>query len=134
MKLTLDIPTERTAEVLRFLAALMPASEEPQADPAPGHPESPVVRLAVDPAAADPFKVAMDDPVEAEDPTRRELPWGDLPEPPPLPEGKTRWVNRGKFLEHDIPATGRKVAFLDYEGTWRECFNFSTILPHIEAI
>ena len=60
MKLTLDIPTERTAEVLRFLAALMPASDEPQADPAPGHPEFPVVRLAVDPSAADPFKVAMD--------------------------------------------------------------------------
>lgn len=30
------------------------------ADPAPGHPEFPVVRLAVDPSAADPFKVAMD--------------------------------------------------------------------------
>jgi hypothetical protein len=35
-------------------------------------------------AAADPLKVSMDDP------TMRELPWGDLPEPPPLPEGKTR--------------------------------------------
>jgi len=85
-------------------------------------------------AAADPLKVAMDDPVEAEDPTRRELPWGDLPEPPPLPEGKTRWVNRGEFLKYNISATGRKVAFLDAEGTWRETFNFSTILPHIEAI
>lgn len=129
------------------------------ADPAPGHPELPLTAVHAATlkglvnlpakkfhfldetdarlptiAAADPLKVAMDDPVEDEDPTRRELPWGDLPEPPPLPEGKTRWVNRGEFLKYDISATGRKVAFLDAEGTWRETFNFSTILPHIEAI
>jgi hypothetical protein len=148
MKLTIDIPTERTAEVLRFLAALMPASEEPQADPAPGHPEFPLPDMPVNTvpqkivdrvfssiAAADPFKVAMDDPVHADEcPTRRELLWGDLPEPPPLPEGKTRWVNRGKFQNLDIKAIGREVAFLDAEGTWRETFNFSTLLPHIEAI
>jgi hypothetical protein len=105
MRITLDIPTERTAEVLRFLAALMPADEEPQADPAPGHPELPLAAIQAGKtqavqewcdanilpaiiAAADPLKVAMDDPVEDDDPTRRELPWGDLPEPPLPPEGK----------------------------------------------
>jgi hypothetical protein len=145
-------PSEFDA-LIELLAGMK--SRHAATDPAPGHPELPLpaslTGLVNQPAkkfhfldetdtrlpkiaAADPLKVAMDDPVESEDPTRREFPWGDLPEPPPLPEGKTRWVNRGEFLKYDISANGRKVAFLDAEGTWRETFNFSTILPHIEAI
>ena len=126
-------------------------------DPAPGHPELPLPGMPVAAsltglaiqagkpqtvqawcesriAAADPLKVAMDDPVEAEDPTRRELPWGDLPEPPPLPEGKTRWVNRGTFSPVDsFDADGRVVRFSTGAG-WMNATEFSCDFIHIEAI
>jgi hypothetical protein len=247
MKLTIDIPTERTAEVLRFLAALMPAHQEPQADPAPGHPELPLpdmpddvwkqfshldesgmagkpvrfesthdggrsnrfmkdfmkpdnnqlhnfcemdatfaaiqagktqtvqewaerkmrentgmpiprrvttechkcgggtgqedpcvcaARHAATIAAADPLKVAMDDPVEAEpeDPTMREFPWGELPEPPPLPEGKIRWVNRGRFRGVEFDTGDRTVYWLNNNERWLETIEFSMDYTHIEAI
>ncbi len=97
-------------------------------------------RHAADPAAADPLKVAMDDPVEAEDPTRREFPWGDLPEPPELPEGKTRWVNRGTFeataIGLGIGTDGRIVYYPDSRtrGEWQRSCDFSGSLHHIEAI
>jgi hypothetical protein len=79
MKLTIEIPDARTGDVLQFLAGLIPATVEATADPAPGHPELPLVTCATeddgdlrwcvageldDPAAADPLKVVMDDPVE----------------------------------------------------------------------
>jgi len=168
MRITLDIPNERTAEVLRYLAALMPvpASQEIAADPAPGHPELPLTSLVrleslhdggrsnqhrqtieewankhIRPdkiAAADPLKVAMDDPVEEEDPTMRELPWGDLPEPPPLPEWATRWVNRGEFpgvsTGLGVDARFRTVFYLDHNKSWESTTDFSGHLPHIEAI
>lgn len=105
------------------------------ADPAPGHPEFPVVRLAVDPSASDPLKVAMDDPVE-NDRTRRELPWGDLPEPPPLPEGKTRWVNRGEFPDVSAgsgDSVGTRIVYYLEDG-WNYSPDFSGKTPHIEAI
>ena len=119
MKLTIEIPNERTAEVLRFLAALMPASQE---------------------IAADPLKVAMDDPVEAarDDPTRRELAWGDLIGPPPLPVGKTRWVNRGTFpgatAGFGTSCQSRVVYYLTHFGVWSTATEFSGRTTHIEAI
>jgi hypothetical protein len=79
MKLTIEIPDARTGDVLQFLAGLIPATVEATADPAPGHPELPLVTCATeddgdlrwcvageldDPTAADPLKVVMDDPVE----------------------------------------------------------------------
>jgi hypothetical protein len=170
MKLTIEIPTERTAEVLRFLAALMPvpASQEPQVDPAPGHAELPMPELPVAyestrvggrsngfmkdfmiagiqagktqsvQAWVESRIVAMDHPVEAEDPTRREFPWGDLPEPPPLLQGKTRWVNRGRFPEIKAGDGKRQenriIFFLDRENKWFRIKEFSSNFPHIEAI
>jgi hypothetical protein len=127
------------------------------ADPAPGHPELPLAEMPVNPiesvqewcerkirentgliAAADPLKVAMDDPVQ-DDPTRRVLPWVDLPEPPPLPEGKTRWVNRGRFPNWPSgsgPFAGSRIVY--YLGPnyrkWHDTIDFSGDYIHIEAI
>jgi len=162
MKLTIEIPNENAHLVLSLLATIAAKPQEPQADPAPGHPELPLPDMPVntvpqeivdrafdcyereilakaipaDPCAADPFKVAMDDPFVAEDPTRRELLWGDLPEPPPLPEGKTRWVNRGKFPNVNAGsgyAVGRRIVYYLIEG-WCYSPDFSGDTPHIEAI
>jgi hypothetical protein len=87
MKLTIEIPDAHTGEVLRYLAGLIPAGVELAADPAPGHPELPLVTCTTeddgdlrwcvageldDPAAADPLKVVMDDPIE--DPRPRLIP------------------------------------------------------------
>jgi hypothetical protein len=168
MRITLDIPNEHAHALLSLLANLTAKPEEPQADPAPGHPELPLTSLVrleslhdggvsnrhrqtieewanknIRPdkiAAADPLKVAMDDPVEAEDPTRRELPWGDLPEPPPLPEGKTRWVNRGTFKATAIGlgiGTDGRIVYYPHSmtrGEWQRSCDFSGNMPHIEAI
>jgi hypothetical protein len=142
MKITLHIDDKHTPTIIQLLAGFLAKAEpsEPQADPAPGHPELPLPGMPVSAsitgltiAAADPLKVAMDDPVEAEDPTRRELPWGDLPEPPPLPEGKTRWVNRGEFPGIQIYAPDRDIRWLSF-GKWKLTIHFSSTAPHIEAI
>ncbi len=77
MKLTIEIPDAHTGDVLRYLAGLIPSAVEQVADPAPDHPELPLedeadTRWCI--AAADPLKVAMDDPVDvAEEITRHEI-------------------------------------------------------------
>ena len=43
MKLTLEIPNEHAPALLALLSALMPVRLEPQADPAEGHPELPLM-------------------------------------------------------------------------------------------
>lgn len=67
-----------------------------------------------------------------EDPTRRVLPWGDLPAPPPAPAGKV-WVNRGTFENECIYAEGREVRYLG-SLAWVRTRIFSTNHHHIELI
>jgi hypothetical protein len=70
------------------------------------------------------------------DPTLRELPWNpEWPEPPPLPEGKTRWVNRGSGFQEYVPTGERVVYFLMACGEWQRTYLFShSSLYHIEAV
>jgi hypothetical protein len=73
----------------------------------------------------------------AADPTQRELPWNpDWPEPPPLPEGKTRWVNRGyDWPMMGIETKGRIIYWLDSERKWNRAETFSHAgIHHIEAV
>ncbi len=58
MKLTIEIPDAHTGDLLQFLASIASRTVEAPVDPAPGHPEIPLID------AADPLKVAMDDPDE----------------------------------------------------------------------
>lgn len=69
---------------------------------------------------------------EPEDPTRRVLPWGDLPAPPDAPKGKM-WVNRGTFPGNRHEARGREVRFFA-DGKWEWTISFSGDFPHIELI
>jgi hypothetical protein len=73
---------------------------------------------------------------EMEDPTLRELPWNpDWPEPPPLPEGKTRWVNRGSGFQEYVQTGERIVYFRMACGEWQRTYLFShSSLHHIEAV
>jgi len=71
------------------------------------------------------------------DPTMRELPWDPTwPEPPPLPEGKTRWVNRGsEWPMPGIETKDRIVYWFDSEHAWNRADTFShTGIHHIEAV
>ena len=72
------------------------------------------------------------------DPTKRELQWNpDWPEPPPLPEGKTRWVNRGdEWAGLRIPTAGRAVFWLSkHPLKWDKSEEFSHAgIHHIEAV
>jgi len=76
--------------------------------------------------------------LEVQDRTQLELPWGDLPEPPPLPEGKTRWVHRGEFdyLEDEEYRffNNRIIYYKSYNGEWVRTMHFGGDIPHIEAI
>ena len=72
-----------------------------------------------------------------EDPTKRELPWNpEWPEPPPLPEGKTRWVNRGyDWPMPGIETKGRIIYWIDSERKWNRTEIFSHAgINHIEAV
>jgi hypothetical protein len=71
------------------------------------------------------------------DPTQRELPWNpEWPEPPPLPDGKTRWVNRGsEWPMPGIETKNRIVYWFDSEHTWNRADVFSHAgIHHIEAV
>jgi hypothetical protein len=73
----------------------------------------------------------------AADQTLRELPWNpDWPEPPPLPDGKTRWVNRGyDWPMPGIETKGRIIYWLDSERKWNRAETFSHAgIHHIEAV
>lgn len=113
MKLTIEIPDHLAAEVLKNIGSLLGNDV--------AH-EEPVVRLEVP---------------EATDRTQMELPWGDLPEPPPLPEGKTRWVYRGDFDymadEEYCFYSDRIIYYLNCD-TWVKTMHFGGNIPHIEAI
>lgn len=121
------------------------APVEAVTDPAPGHPELPLDELpqprvpqptaGLSPEAAKAIQAATD---EAADPTRRDMPFPDGVVPPPLPEGKTRWIYRG----NDLPDTGkflvgdRCVRWLDDTvGEWKHTATFSIEgVHHIEAV
>lgn len=67
-----------------------------------------------------------------------ELPFPEgLPELPPLPAGKTRWVYRGTFSgvypDCALTCIGRHIAYWDGD-QWCKTDNFSTLFHHIEAI
>ncbi len=100
MKMTIEIPDAHTGAILEFVSALVAKSlpVEATTDPAPGHPELPLMTAAVqmgkteslaawaetvtDIDAADPLKVAMDEPVRVEAvPGLPTLPKG-IPAPP----------------------------------------------------
>lgn len=69
------------------------------------------------------------------DPTMRDLPFPDELIPPPLPEGKTRWVYRGTFGSAEAhPCESRHVRYSIYGIDWRHAYNFSTHAHHIEAV
>jgi hypothetical protein len=134
MKLTVEIDTATASPAaLAALRTLLNEATAPAllADPLAGHPELPLgpgpmthpPGIPVDGATAEPL-----------DPTRRLLPWGDLPEPPPAPEGK-RWVNRGEFGGRCIPTKDREVRYLDTNtGKWDKTDFFSYDATHIELI
>ncbi len=75
--------------------------------------------------------------LEVQDRTQMELPWGALPEPPPLPYGKTRWVYRGDFDymadEEYCFYSDRIIYYLNCD-TWVKTMHFGGNIPHIEAI
>jgi len=71
------------------------------------------------------------------DPTMRDLPFPDGVIPPPLPEGKTRWIYRGTFMEDDAFYVERPrhiEYFCEHESRWHLTCHFSTTLHHIEAV
>lgn len=107
MKLTLEIPNEHAAEVVRLLAKLM-RTEEPQ-DVAEGHPELPLdVKYGF-----------------------------DIPKFPPIPEKYDRWFYLGKFDHIDpieAPHCGnREIMFYD-DDTWNKTCTLSGPFHHIEAL
>jgi hypothetical protein len=72
-----------------------------------------------------------------EDPTQRDLPIPPgCPSLPELPEGKTRWVNRGGFdFGMSVPADDRVVFYWSpVDEIWKKTSNFGGCLIHIEAV
>ena len=77
----------------------------------------------------------MDEREEALDATMLDLPFPDGVAPPSLPEGKTRWIYRGKFLPDEFyPCKSRYVRYSINGIGWRQAYNFSTHAHHIEAV
>jgi len=69
------------------------------------------------------------------DPTMRDLPFPDGVIPPPLPEGKTRWVYRGAFNgDESYPCKSHHVYYSRFGMDWMRAYNFSTHAHHIEAV
>lgn len=109
----IDSTLARLCEILTRVESLVANPETAPADPLAGHPELP--------------------PEQPEDPTRRVLPWGDLPEPPEAPAGKV-WVYRGaEWPLESIGAEGRELRYLS-SGAWMFTYTFSCDLPHIELV
>lgn len=164
MKLTIELPDRATPELLAFLALMMPANKSiiPQLTPTPKSvtmtrdEEQPTPRSVItgsqtkyqDRAAAVPAQTLEEDifgdleapetipqGIKEEDPTQRDLPFPDeCSPPPPLPEGKTRWVCRGDFRNFTtIYADGRHVRYWDGE-KWSLTVSFGSAFTHIEAI
>jgi hypothetical protein len=94
--------------------------------------EGPAVDLAAprkNPSGHDWFAV--------EDPTLRDLPLDpSWPELPPLPPGKTRWVNRGDFRNVPVdPVVSRREHVKYFDGSdWCNTTQFSGPFPHIQAV
>lgn len=161
MKLTLEIPNEHAPALLALLSDLMPVRLEPQADPAEGHPELPLMPatqgndLAAKWIAAGgdvpptPEQLAAMSRLPDEDPALADVRWQATPDPtqrvlnwpqellsiapPELPEGKTKWVYRGTFSGDRIEVNGRAVFYHDTV-KWCPTCHFSTIFHHVEAI
>lgn len=116
MKLTIVIPDAHAGDLIQFIAGLTAKPVEVTTDPAPGHPELPLV--------------------PAEDITRRDLPFPNGLTPPPLPKGKTRWIYRGRGFGYEGIPVGDRVVFYDSgEGRWHDTDRFSCdFIHHIEAV
>lgn len=147
MQITLHIADQHAHELVSLLATLLakPSHVEDIADPAPGHPElslNDMIDAAQ--AKADALTARLDAALEPSDPfatelddgTHRDLPFPEGIVPPPLPEGKTRWIYRGgDFPDGDgISANGRLVLFVDCNGVWHFAHGFSYAVHHIEAV
>lgn len=121
MKLTLEIPNEHAPALLALLSDLMPVRLEPQADPAEGHPELPLMPaeqymaarmaegeleeisslntpdLAAKWIAAGgdvpptPEQLAAMSRIPDEDPALADVRWQATPEPTPEPEPWDAW-------------------------------------------
>jgi hypothetical protein len=69
------------------------------------------------------------------DPTMRDLPFPDGVIPPPLPDGKTRWIYRGMPSGNPIYVKKpRHVLFSRSGNHWMQTDYFSESLHHIEAV
>lgn len=71
------------------------------------------------------------------DATMRDLPFPDGLIPPPLPEGKTRWIYRGTFMGDDsfyFDPPRHVEYFSRHEKRWHLTSHFSTSFHHIEAV
>lgn len=126
-----DAGVARLCEIIDRAEARFAAMEPAPADPLADHPELP---LAAEPDEVE-TRWAVVEP-EQEDPTRRVLPWGMLPQPPQAPPGYV-WVNRGTYSEEEsewIDADGRKVRYLDPTLGWKETVSFGSRFHHIELI
>lgn len=141
MKITIDIPDANAPTVIQFLATILAQAQTPDAvtDPAPNHPELPlevmedaVVIEQEPPFAVEPAEVE----VKPEDPTQLEVPIPDNAPPlPELPEGKTRWIGRGRFEGKKIDGNRRQIKYwLASDDRWTTTYEFSLSPFHIEAI
>ena len=73
--------------------------------------------------------------VIAADPTMRDLPFPDGVIPPPLPDGKTRWIYRGVFNgDESYRCKSHYVYYSRFGMDWTRAYNFSTHAHHIEAV
>lgn len=67
------------------------------------------------------------------DATMLDLPFPEWVVPPPLPEGKTKWIYRGTFEGGMSRHSGRHIMVMYAEG-WHSTTLFSGDLHHIEAV
>lgn len=77
----------------------------------------------------------MEDRESGIDPTMRDLPFPDGVIPPPLPEGKTRWIYRGTSMENPIYIEKNRYVLYSIGGTrWMQTDYFFESLHNIEAV
>ena len=73
--------------------------------------------------------------VIAADPTMRDLPFPKGVIPPPLPEGKTRWIYRGTHIGNPIYVKKNRHMLYSIGGKqWMQTNYVSAYLHHIEAV